>query len=43
MPTRRAFLKTVAAASVATAASSRRVLGAYDRVRVGFIGIGLIG
>jgi predicted dehydrogenase len=43
MPTRRAFLKTVAAASVATAASSRRVLGANDRVRVGFIGIGLIG
>jgi predicted dehydrogenase len=43
MPTRRAFLKTVAAASVATAASNRRVLGANDRVRVGVIGIGLIG
>ena len=28
---------------MATAASSRRVLGANDRVRVGFIGIGLIG
>ena len=42
-PDRRAFLKTLAAASVATAASSRRVLGANDRVRVGFIGIGLIG
>jgi predicted dehydrogenase len=43
MPDRRAFLKTLAAASVATAASSRRILGANDRVRVGFIGIGLIG
>jgi predicted dehydrogenase len=43
MPDRRAFLKTLAAASVGTAASSRRVLGANDRVRVGFIGIGLIG
>ncbi len=42
-PTRRAFLKTIAAASAATAASSRRVLGANDRVRVGFIGMGLIG
>ena len=28
---------------MATAASTRRVLGANDRVRVGFIGIGLIG
>jgi predicted dehydrogenase len=43
VPTRRAVLKTVATASVATAASSRRVLGANDRVRVGLIGIGLIG
>jgi predicted dehydrogenase len=42
-PDRRAFLKTLAAASMATAASSRRVLGANDRIRVGFIGIGLIG
>src|SRR4029453_716525 len=40
---RRAFLKTLAVASLATAASTRRVLGANDRVRVGFIGIGLIG
>src|SRR6187397_508860 len=43
MPTRRTFLKGVAGATLATAASSRRVLGANDRVRVGFIGIGLIG
>jgi predicted dehydrogenase len=43
MPTRRTFLKGLAATSLATAASSRRVLGANDRVRVGFIGIGLIG
>jgi predicted dehydrogenase len=43
MPSRRTFLKSLAATSVATAASSRRVVGANDRVRVGFIGIGLIG
>src|SRR6476646_3783212 len=43
MPTRRTFLKGIATATLATAASSRRVLGANDRVRVGFIGIGLIG
>src|SRR3954466_15692684 len=43
MPTRRTFLKGFAATSVATAASTRRVMGANDRVRVGFIGIGLIG
>ena len=43
MSRRREFLKTLAAASVATAASSRRVLGANDRVRVGFIGIGRMG
>ena len=43
MPTRRTFLKEMATATLATAASSRRVLGANDRVRVGFIGIGLIG
>jgi predicted dehydrogenase len=43
MPHRRAFLKTLAGSALATAASSRRVVGANDRVRVGFIGIGLIG
>src|SRR6476660_3996812 len=43
MATRRTFLKGVAGATLATAASSRRVLGANDRVRVGLIGIGLIG
>ena len=43
MPTRRTFIKEMAAATLATAASSRRVLGANGRVRVGFIGIGLIG
>jgi len=42
-PDRRTFLKNLAAASIATAASSRRVAAANDRVRVGFIGIGLIG
>lgn len=39
--TRRTFLGAVAAAGVATA--SRRILGANDRVQVGFIGYGLIG
>lgn len=43
MPSRRTFLKGAAAASLATAASTQRVAGANDRVRVGFIGIGLIG
>ena len=43
MPRRRAFLKTLAATAVATAASRRRVLGANDRIRVGIIGNGLIG
>ncbi len=43
MPHRRAFLKGLAGTALATAASSRRVAGANDRVRVGFIGIGLIG
>ena len=43
MPSRRTFLKSVAATSVATAVSNRRIVGANDRVRVGFIGIGLIG
>jgi predicted dehydrogenase len=42
-PDRRAFLRTLAAASLASAASNSRILGANDRVRVGFIGIGLIG
>jgi predicted dehydrogenase len=43
MPQRRAVLKTVAGASLMSAASLRRVLGANDRVRVGLIGHGLIG
>jgi predicted dehydrogenase len=42
-PNRRTFLKTLATAPMATAAAARRVSGANDRVRVGFIGIGLIG
>lgn len=42
MEDRRKFLKT-ASASVLSAAAYRNVLGANDRVRVGFIGIGLIG
>jgi predicted dehydrogenase len=37
---RREFGKTVAAAGVATALSSSRILGANDRVRIGFIGVG---
>jgi predicted dehydrogenase len=40
---RRAFLKTLAGTALATAASSARVRGANDRVRVGVIGNGLIG
>src|SRR5439155_371609 len=40
---RRSFLKAVAGAGLATAASPRRVMGANDRVRVGVIGVGLIG
>jgi predicted dehydrogenase len=43
MPNRRTFLKGLAAASLTSAASTRRVFGANDRVRVGLIGIGLIG
>jgi predicted dehydrogenase len=39
---RRAFLKTMAA-GVYTAAAAGRVRGANDRVRVGLIGLGLIG
>lgn len=37
---RRQFGKTTAAAWLATAAGARRVLGANDRVRLGFIGLG---
>src|SRR2546427_9003732 len=43
VPPRRSFLKTVAGAGLATAAFPRRVMGANDRVRVGVIGVGLIG
>jgi predicted dehydrogenase len=43
MDNRRDFLKGVAGASLMTAASYRKILGANDRVRTGFIGIGLIG
>jgi predicted dehydrogenase len=38
--TRRQFGKTAAAAWMATAAGSTRILGASDRVRVGFVGLG---
>jgi predicted dehydrogenase len=38
--TRRQFGKTMAAAGAATALSRMRVLGANDRVRLGFIGLG---
>lgn len=41
--TRRRFLKASAGAALFTAASYRRVLGANERVGVGFIGFGLIG
>ncbi|HMV48150.1 MAG TPA: hypothetical protein PKD31_10385, partial [Blastocatellia bacterium] len=40
---RRAFLKGAASAGLMTAASYDKILGANDRVRVGCIGIGLIG
>jgi predicted dehydrogenase len=43
MQSRRTVLKTVAGASLMSAASLGRVLGANDRVRVGLIGHGLIG
>ena len=43
MQSRRSVLKTVAGASLMSAASFDRVLGANDRVRVGVIGHGLIG
>jgi predicted dehydrogenase len=39
-PTRRAFAKSAASAAAITAASYSRVLGANDRVAVGFIGVG---
>src|SRR6516225_2890745 len=39
-PTRRDFAKTAAAAGLATALSAARVLGANDRLRLGFIGLG---
>ena len=38
--TRRNFTKTTIAAAVATAASTQRVFGANERVRLGFIGLG---
>jgi predicted dehydrogenase len=38
--TRRGFTKSAAAAGVATALGASRVLGANDRVRLGFIGLG---
>jgi hypothetical protein len=43
MPHRRTVLKTVAGASLLSASSFGRILGANDRVRVGLIGRGLIG
>jgi predicted dehydrogenase len=43
MPNRRTVLKAIAGGSLLTAASARRVRGANHRVRVGFIGVGLIG
>lgn len=39
-PTRRTFTKTAASAAALTAASYSRALGANDRVRLGFIGVG---
>jgi predicted dehydrogenase len=42
-PSRRSFVQTAGAATLLTAASWRRVLGANERVGVGFIGYGLIG
>ena len=42
MEDRRGFLKA-AGAGVLSAAAYRNVIGANERVRVGFIGIGLIG
>lgn len=42
-PTRRGFLRGGAAAAALSAVSYRRVLGANDRVGLGFLGFGLIG
>src|SRR5438270_13897865 len=39
-PTRRTFTKAAASAAVLTAAGYSRVLGANERVGVGFIGVG---
>src|SRR5262249_14871162 len=39
-PTRRDFARTAAAAALGTALSARQVLGANDRIRLGFIGLG---
>ncbi|HXD87532.1 MAG TPA: Gfo/Idh/MocA family oxidoreductase [Urbifossiella sp.] len=39
-PTRRSFAKSAAAAAALSAASYSRVLGANDRVAIGFIGVG---
>src|ERR1700674_4322362 len=43
MPQRRRFLKAMAGLGALGVAAPRRVQGANDRVRVAFIGIGLIG
>ena len=43
MENRRGFLKGMASTSLMSAAAYRNVLGANERVRVGFIGVGLIG
>lgn len=42
-PDRRDFLKTVGAATAATALSSSRIMGAQERVRMGLIGCGARG
>jgi hypothetical protein len=41
-PTRRKFMQQTSAASLSlwTAASAQRILGANDRVRIGFVGVG---
>src|SRR5262245_24615938 len=39
-PTRRDFAKATTAAALGTALSARQVLGANDRIRLGFIGLG---
>src|ERR1700692_1665618 len=40
---RRSFVQSAGAASLLTAASWQRVLGANERIGVGFLGYGLIG